>query len=105
MAVYKPRLKANFGPISESDKFAGQATLSGTDPSIETTAKGAFFLEGIQAASGTLVLTDGNGNQILPAVGTSYLDFQHSPLICEGGLAITGSVAVAKGFVLEGILP
>lgn len=108
MAVYKTKLKRNFGPITDTEKLAGQIMVDGTDPTIKVSEKGGFFIEAIQASSGTIVVTDGSGEQVMPAVGTTFLDLQHSPVFCIGGaseIIITGSVAIVKGFVLEGILP
>jgi hypothetical protein len=87
--------------ISAEDKLNNQVILDGTDPS-ESVPKGIFFLELLTLDSGTAIVKDGEGNTILN--GVASLDQQFSPLRCDYGISITGSVKVAKGFVIEGCL-
>ena len=87
--------------VSAEDKLNNQVILDGTDPS-ESVPKGIFFLELLILTSGTATIKDGDGKTIM--TGISSLDQQLSPLRCDHGISITGTVLAAKGFILEGCL-
>jgi hypothetical protein len=95
MSVYQPANNRKVA-VSEGDRYNNQAVLYGTNPALPVT-KGIFWLESVIAASGTLSIVDGKGNVIVTAV-TSW-ESNQSPLRCDYGITITGSVAIAKGFV------
>lgn len=100
MANYKSSKTMPFATISQSVRLSNQVVLS---VSTETylVNKGVFFLEFLGLASGTVEIKDGDGVVIVAAMGNFSND--HSPLRCDGGITITGTFQIAKGFFLQDI--
>lgn len=101
MAVY---IAPNNRPVTYTiaDKCNNQVVLSGTDDEC-LASKGIFFLEYLEATSGTTVtIKDGNDNTIVP--GIASLNIAFSPLRCDYGIKITGDLVIAKGFMLREVL-
>jgi hypothetical protein len=88
------------GPIVSyhaSNRASGQVILTGNNESV-TSPSGVFFLEMLQCASG-VTLTSGDGKLVIAGI-TSFSQDQ-SPLRFDKGLIITGTVVIAKGFLVE----
>lgn len=98
MAKYQSR-NARKVVVEEQDRYNEQVILTGNNESF-LVPKGVFFIDYVEAVSGTTVtLTDGNGQTIVSSL-SSYSQ-EYSPLKCEGGVTITGNVVMVKGFVLR----
>jgi len=82
--------------INEWDRFNDQVILSGIDESYPV-EKGIFFLEFVEATTGTtVIIKDGLGNTIVSGVDSWSQD--HSPIRCDYGIEIEGNLKLAKGF-------
>jgi hypothetical protein len=87
--------------ISERDRFNDQVILSGVNESYPVT-KGIFFLEYVEAASGTtVIIKDGSGNVIISGIDTWGQD--HSPIRCDYGVEFVGNLKIAKGFYVANV--
>jgi hypothetical protein len=87
--------------LSERDKYSDQVIMSGVNESYPV-AKGVFFLEYVEAATGTtVVIKDGHGNVIIS--GIDKWDQDHSPIRCDLGVEFVGNLKIAKGFFLAGV--
>jgi hypothetical protein len=78
-----------------------QVILSGTDASFPV-ADGIFFVEYIEAEKlGTVNLKDGKGNTIISGITSFNQDY--SPIRCDFGVEVTGTLIILKGFFVPGI--
>ena len=101
MAIYRPSKRLNLAEILPSDRLSNQVVLNGVNQTLSV-AKGIFFLEYLQADGvGTVTIQDGEGTTITS--GVSLFNNDYIPLRCDLGVTIVGDVAIAKGFVIEGI--
>jgi hypothetical protein len=100
MAIYRTQYLRPISKISPEQRLSNQVVLSGTDQDFLVN-NGYFFLELLELASGTVDIADGDGNAICTSGGFSN---DHSPLRCDKGIQLTGTVRQAKGFYLEDIL-
>lgn len=101
MTIYIPPNNHQLSNIQDRDKFNNTRVIVGTNQELPL-SDGVFFLEYLEAATGTTVaIADGNGTQIVAAISSFASD--HSPLRCDYGIAITGEVVIAKGFVVPGV--
>lgn len=101
MAVYRPQDLNAISEITLANRLSDPVYITGTDQTISV-PKGIFFLEMlIIDGSGTVTITDGNGN----VIGTGVKDFEqdYSPIRCDEGVTLTGDVALAKGFVIQSV--
>jgi hypothetical protein len=92
---YIPPTNKALSPISQAVRLSNQVVLSGTNDAYSV-PKGIFFLEFLEMSSGTATIEDGDGNTI--ATGVTAFSNDHSPLRCDLGITITGSISMAKGF-------
>jgi len=97
MSIYKTQNNRPLSGYGPAQRASGQVVLYGTSPSI-LIPNGIFFLELLQVSAG-VTLTDGDGVTI--ATGVTSFEQDQSPLRCDKGLTITGTVLIAKGFVVE----
>lgn len=105
MAIYRRTNNRAFADMSMETRLSNQVVFYGdTGNELDLTAtKGVFFLEMLQVeGAGSIDIADGNGTVI--ASGVTDFSNDHSPLVCEYGITITGSLKIAKGFVLDGVL-
>jgi hypothetical protein len=87
--------------IPEFSRYCNQVILSGVNESYPI-SKGIFFIEYLEAASGTTVtVSDGNGNAIVS--GIANFDQEYSPIRCDYGVEITGELVMLKGFFVQGV--
>ena len=105
--VYNPK-QARGNPIPSfhaGNRISDQVVLSGTDPlTVDTNKKGIFFLEQIiVSGSGTVTIANGFDETVLPA-GTGSCQFEISPIRCDGGIKVTGTVIAVKGFWMWGVI-
>jgi len=98
---YRHPIGRTLNRISAEDKLNNQIILTGASPALPV-PKGIFFLESLVLSTGTATIADGDGTTIV--AGIASMDQQISPLRCDHGITITGSVLYAKGFVIEGCL-
>lgn len=100
MAVYRSTNNKTLNGYNPSIRISGQVVLSGTDPEF-VSDNGVFFLEMLQLGTGvTVTLKDGDDVTIATTVSSFSQD--QSPLRCDKGIKITGTVIMAKGFIMEG---
>jgi hypothetical protein len=97
-AYRHPNLRA-LSDIPFETRLSNQVILSGTDPTLSV-PDGIFFLESLIVSSG-VTITDGKSNSVV--AGVTSFDHSLSPLRCDYGITITGTVVYAKGFVLDGM--
>lgn len=104
MAQYLSTKRANISSSAYRDaQLNNQVVISGNDETYSV-AKGVFCIEHIEAVSGTtIIIKDGLGATV--ASGVSYFASDRSPIRCDYGIAITGNVAMLKGFVIESVYP
>jgi hypothetical protein len=100
MAVYKSSNNRPLSGITPAQRASGQIILSGSNPSI-VCPNGIFYLELLQVSAG-VTIADGDG--VTMVAGITSFEQDQSPLRCDNGIAITGTVVTAKGFVVEGCL-
>ena len=100
--VYRPGSKHTFPQASyhPSNRGTGQIILTGTDP-VLALVNGIFWLEQVQAAA-AVIIKDGTGETISPAL--TNLESDMSPVRCDHGIQVTGTVTLIKGFIQEGCL-
>jgi hypothetical protein len=86
-----------------SNRVTGQIILAGTDKEV-ISKNGIFYLEHIIVASAgvTVAIKDGEGTLIIPEIGD--LDCEMSPVRCDHGIKIDGTVLMAKGFIMEDVI-
>lgn len=85
----------------ETARINNQIILYDTDKVYNTNEKGGLvFLEYAIAGAGTLDIKDKAGNTIVN--GLANYDFSHSPLVLDEGIQITGTLAWAKAFYIDG---
>ena len=85
-----------------SIRCTNQIELVGTNPVVELT-NGIFWIENIVTADGVNVaIADGKGKAIVPVIGT--FDTSWSPIRCDFGIQVTGTVLLIKGFIQEACL-
>lgn len=102
MAIYKPSNARALADISAETRLSNQIVFYGGSGNTIAVPKGIFFLEFLQVeGAGTIDITDGDGNTI--ASGVTDFSNDHSPLRCDKGVTLTGSLKMAKGFVLDGV--
>ena len=100
MAIYQPATNAPLLNISAKDMYNNQKILSGTNPELEV-ERGIFFLDTLIVGSG-VAITDWDGNSIGTGITSFALNNNHIRL--DRGIKITGSVLMAKGYVIQGVL-
>lgn len=83
------------GNTLKSARANNQFAISGSNPTLKR-ADIIVFLEYV-SATGTFILKDYNGVAVSTAI-TGPLDFTAAPLRLDGGIEITGTVTIAKGF-------
>jgi hypothetical protein len=102
MAIYFPRNQKGSRALShirDEDKYNNQVVLNGADDEF-LVPNGTFFLEYLLIEAGVSVtIKDGFNNTV--ADGVTAFNQEHSPLRLEGGIKITGTVLIAKGFALR----
>lgn len=90
--------KAKNSPIIEgglqAPKINNQFVLTGVNPAVGSLDL-VYFLEYVQGTNFTIKDRDGNA---VTGVIPSLLDLTKAPLRMEGGITITGTVLIAKGF-------
>jgi hypothetical protein len=99
MAIYRPTTTRPLPNIKEADKYNNMVILSGTNQEFIQSG-GVFFLDYLTGTSVTI--KDGDGNTIVS--GLSNFALSESPIRCDNGISITGTVVIAKGFYLANIL-
>jgi hypothetical protein len=100
MAVYRSTNNKPLNGYNPAIRISGQMVLSGTDPEF-LTETGVFFLEMLQLGTGATV-TIKDGDDVTIATTVSSFSQDQSPLRCDKGIKFTGTVIMAKGFVMEG---
>ena len=96
MPVYKP---FHDGPVPGIPD--NQRVLSGTDPEL-LLSTGVFMLETLLVSSG-VAITDGKDKSL--GTGITSFSNDYSPVRLDYGIKITGTVIMAKGYFVEGVLP
>lgn len=96
MAIYKPTNAISVSNITSGQRMSNQIVISGTNQQFIVTG-GAFYLESIDVSSGTVDVSDGAG---IPMASIGTHDFNDSPMICEDGIQMVGTVLMAKGFAV-----
>lgn len=87
--------------IIERERHNDQVIIYGNNESF-LVDKGVFFIEYLQAATGTTVtVKDGKGNTIVSALSEYKQDW--SPIRCDYGISITGNVDMVKGFIVRNV--
>jgi len=81
-----------------SARLNNQFAVYGTDPSFTGDNK-IVFLEYV-AHGGSLVIKDKDSNAVSGTI-TGTLDLSCAPMRLDGGVVLTGSVLIAKGFFIE----
>jgi hypothetical protein len=99
MAIYKPINDSPISAVSEKEKVENQRIPSGTDPEY-LSEKGIFYLDTLIVGSG-VEISDGLGNSIGSGITSFSLNNNHIRL--DYGIKITGSVILAKGYVVENV--
>lgn len=99
MAIYRTKITRPLPDIKEADKLNNQIILSGVNQSF-IQAGGAYFLEYLKGSSVTI--KDGSGDTIVS--GISDFVQSPSPMRCDNGIDITGTIVIAKGYFLANIL-
>jgi len=100
MAIYRSQNNRSLATITPEERLSNQVVLTGTNEKL-LSDKGIFFLELLEC-SGTVEIKDGKGRTIASAATSFSQD--HSPIRCDFGIEFVGTVAVAKGFILESVL-
>lgn len=103
MATYRSKNTRTISGYNASQRSTGQVILSGTNPSISCPG-GIFFLEMLQVDDTGAGVTITDGNSVAIATGVKSFSQDQSPVRCDDGLTLTGTVIMAKGFVVEGCL-
>lgn len=101
MPIYKtPNLRKVV--IQQQDRHNDQAVLSGVNQQLLVPG-GIFYLEYLVCeAVGGCTVADGNNNQIM--AGIALFNGDYSPLRCDNGIIITGTILMAKGFIMRNVL-
>ena len=85
-----------------SNRANGQVIIVGADGEVPV-EDGIFWLESIETGSGvTVEIQDGDGNTVIPAVGS--VNHEMSPIRLDRGIKIVGTVLYAKGFIMDASL-
>ena len=101
MAIYRALNGRSIAEITPEQRLSNQIVVTGVNQTL-ILAKGIFFLEYLEAETGTTVtIEDGEGNTMCS--GVSNFNNDRVPLRCDYGFTITGNVTIAKGFVMDGI--
>jgi len=100
MATYIPPVNIPIRSIPDGDKYSNQRVLEGTNPEC-LVSDGIFFLEYLKGSS--VSLKDGDGNTVVSSISDFQAD--HAPIRFDHGIIITGSVTIAKGFIVRGMFP
>lgn len=102
MAIYKASNPRAFADISYETRLSNQIVFYGNTGNTISVPKGVVFIEMLQVeGAGSIDISDGDGNTIASGVTDFSNDF--SPLRCDYGVTLTGSLKIAKGFVLDGV--
>ena len=99
-AVYKPKTDSPLKVISGAEMYNNQRILSGTDPQLQID-NGIFFLDTLIVSAG-VTITDWAGNSIGTGITGFALNNNHVRL--DGGIKITGTVVMAKGYVVYNVI-
>ena len=99
--IYKSYEETPVQNINFNDLLNNQRVLSGTDPFV-LSDRGIFLLE-VLVVSGTVVITDGKDKVVGTAISTFYSSL--TPLRCDYGIKITGTVSYAMGYLIQNVLP
>lgn len=85
-----------------TNRMQNQIIIAGDDGQVlEDNA--IFCLEQIVVVSGeTVEIQDGSGRTIIPEIGD--IDCAMSPIRCDNGIKIVGTVLMAKGFLIMDVL-
>lgn len=86
---------------NEEARLNNQVILTGLNETFPV-PRGVFFLEYLEAAAGTTVdIADGEGR----AIATGVADFSNdkAPIRCDYGITITGTLVLAKGYVIRDV--
>lgn len=92
-----PRIPVNGNGV-EFAKFNDQVLLSGSDPEFVNSDM-IFFLEYLYG-TGSVQMKDRAGNNVGAAITAPALDFSHAPIRFDGGIKLTGTILIAKGFFI-----
>ena len=103
MATYRTKNTRTISSINTSQSITGQVVLSGSSPSVLCPG-GIFLLEMLQVDDSGAGVSLVDGNSVTIASGVKSFSQDYSPLRCDGGITITGTVVLAKGFIVEGCL-
>lgn len=101
--VYRPGAQHNFPQASyhPSNRATNQIVCAGEDVVIPV-QNGILWLEQLHSSAG-VTIKDGDGNSIFPS-SILTLESDISPVRCDHGIAITGTVKFVKGFLQEDCL-
>jgi hypothetical protein len=102
MTIYRTENRRAIAEILPEERLSNQVVFYGNSGNVLSIPKGAFFLELlIVEGAGTVEVKDGDGKIV--ASGVTDFSQDHSPLRCDKGITLTGSIAIAKGFVVENL--
>jgi hypothetical protein len=102
MAIYRPINTRALADISMETRLSNQIVFYGNTGNTLSVPKGSVFIEFLQVeGAGSIDIEDGDGNTVVS--GLTDFSNDHSPLRCDKGITLTGSLKIAKGFVLDGI--
>ena len=90
-----------------SHRATGQVIFAGTDPQI-LSPNGIFWIEQIITGTGVTVIVadggDGTGAGSTALFTTGSVECEWSPIRCDHGVIITGTVLLLKGFIQEDVI-
>lgn len=102
MTIYRPENSRALEEISMESRLSNQIVFYGNSGNTISVPNGIVFIEFLQVeGAGTISITD--GNSVTVASGITDFSNDHSPLRCDRGITITGSLKIAKGFVVEDV--
>ena len=100
MSIYRAKNGRAIAEILPEERLSNQVIFSGNTGNVLSVPRGAVFLEVlIVDGSGAIEIKDGDGDVI--STGVTDFSQDHSPLRCDKGITLTGSIAFAKGFVIN----
>lgn len=100
MAIYKSAYTRQISKVTPEQRLSNQVILTGTDEKFIVTG-GAFYLEYLDMVSASVVISDGDSN-VVATITDSPFGQDHSPLRCDQGIRISGTINMAKGFFVAG---